>query len=86
MATHRLPWLEYLITFDVSDQPDPLVDVGRFLLMVTTVIESIHATKVFMDRGSDSNLLYWDTFKRLKISTNRLCPMNGLISGVVPGQ
>lgn len=84
-ATSRLPWLENSITFDRSDQPKHLVDIGRFPLVVSTVIETVRATKVFMHGGTDFNLLYWDTFKRLKIGIDKLCPVKGLITGVVLG-
>lgn len=79
-----MPWLEYPIIFDRSDQPEHLVDVGRFPLVVSAVIESVRATKVSMDGGSDSSLLYWDTFEILKIGTDKLHPTRGPISGVVP--
>jgi hypothetical protein len=39
-----------------------------------------------MDRGSDSNLIYWDTFEKLNIGIEKLCPARGLITSVVPGQ
>jgi hypothetical protein len=50
------------------------------------VLETIHATKVFMVGGSDSNLIYWDTFKKLKIGTDKLCPPRGSITEIVPGR
>ena len=82
----RLPWSEHLITFDESDQPEHSVDVGRFPLVVSAVLETVRATKIYMDRGSDSNLIYWDTFERLKISTDRLRPLRGPITRIVPGR
>jgi len=39
-----------------------------------------------MDGGSDSNLIYCGTFERLKIGTDKLCPLRGLITGLVPGR
>ena len=54
----RLPWSEHPIMFDESDQPEHSVDVGRFPLVVTIVLETICATKIFIDGGSDSNLIY----------------------------
>ena len=38
-----------------------------------------------MDGGSDSNLIYWDTFERQKIGTDKLHPPRGLITRIVPG-
>jgi hypothetical protein len=82
----RLPASEHPITFDESDQPEHSVDVGRFPLVVSVVLETICSTKVFMDGGSDSNLIYWDTFKKLKIGLDKLCPPRGPITGIVPGR
>jgi hypothetical protein len=57
-AMARLPWSEHLITLDEGDQPEHSVDVGRFPLVVSAVLETICATKIFMDGGSDFNLIY----------------------------
>jgi hypothetical protein len=79
-----LPWLEHLITFDESDQPEHSVDVDRFPLVVSAVLETVRTTKIFMDEGSDFNLIYWDTFERLKIGTEKLRPPRGPITRIVP--
>ena len=84
--TFRLPWSEHPITFDESDGPEHSVDIGRFPLVVSTVLETVRGTMIFMDGGSDSNLIYWDTFEKLKISTDKLRPPRGLITGIVPGR
>jgi hypothetical protein len=62
----RLPWSEHPITFDESDQPKHSVDVDRFPLVVSAVLKIVCATKIFMDGESDSNMIYWDTFKKTK--------------------
>jgi hypothetical protein len=77
VATTWLPWSEHPVTFDESDQPKHSVDVGRFPLVISAVLKTIRATKIFMDKGSDYNLIYWDTFERLKISTDKLRPPRG---------
>ena len=82
----RLPWSEHPITFDESDQPKHSVDVCRFPLVVSVVLETVRATKIFMDGGSDSNLIYWDTFERLKIGMDKLRPPRGPITKIVPGR
>jgi hypothetical protein len=86
MASTRVPWLEHPITFDESDQPKHSIDIGRFPLVISAVLKTIRATKIFMDGGSDSNLIYWDTFERLRIGTDKLRPPKGLITGIVPGR
>ena len=84
--TTRLPWLEHLITIDENDQPEHSIDVGRFPLDVSVVLETVCATKIFMDGGSDSNMIYWDTFERLKIGTHKLRPPRGPTTRIVPGR
>ena len=54
--------------------------------MVSEVLEAIRTTKIFMDGGSDSNLIYWDTFKRLKIGMDKLCSLKGMLTEIVPGR
>jgi hypothetical protein len=39
-----------------------------------------------MDRGSNSNLIYWDTFEKLNIGIEKLRHARGLITSVVLGQ
>ena len=39
-----------------------------------------------MDGGSDSNLIYWDTFERLRIGTDKLRLPRGSMTGIVPGR
>ena len=73
----QLPW---------SEQLEHSVDVGRFPLVVSVVLETVHATKIFLEGGSDSNMIYWDTFKRLKIGTDKLRPPRGPITEIVPGR
>jgi hypothetical protein len=51
----RLPWSKHSITFDESDQPEHSIDVDRFSLVVSAVLETVRATKIFMDGGSDFN-------------------------------
>ena len=82
----RLPWSVHSIAFDESDQPEHSVNVGRFPLVASIVLETICATKIFMDGGSNSNLIYWDTFERLKIGIDKLRPPRGPITKIVPGR
>jgi hypothetical protein len=77
---------EHPITFDERDQPEHSIDVGRFPLVVSAVLETVRATKIFMDGGRDSNLIYWDTFEKLRIDTDKLRPTRGPITGIVPGR
>jgi hypothetical protein len=49
VAMTWLPWSEHTVTFDESDQPEHSVDVGRFPLVISAVLETVCATKIFMD-------------------------------------
>lgn len=82
----QLPWSEEPITFDKADHPEHIVDAGRFPLVVIAVIETMRVTKIFMDGGSDVNLLYRNTFEKLGIGIDKLRPMRGSISEIVPGR
>ena len=55
------------ITYDQTDYPDRVVEVGRFPLVVTTVIEKMRVTKILMDGGSGINILYKDAFDKLNV-------------------
>ena len=55
-------------------------------MVISVVLKTIHATMIFTNRGSDSNLIYWDTFERLKISMDKLRPSKGPITMIVPGR
>ena len=82
----QLPWSEHLITFDESDQPEHSVDIDSPPLVSSAVLKTVYATKISMDGGSDSNMIYWDTFKKLKIDTDNLHPPRGPITEIVPGR
>ena len=41
MIRTLLPWLEHPITFDKSYQPEHSIDVGRFPLVVSVVLETV---------------------------------------------
>ena len=39
-----------------------------------------------MDGGSSINILYYDTFKRMKLQDRQLIPTETVIHGIVPGK
>ena len=86
MVTIWLPWSEHPISLDESDQPKHSGNVSRFPLVVSAVLETVRTTKIFMDGGRDSNLIYWDTFEKLKIGMDKLRPPRGSITRIVPGR
>jgi hypothetical protein len=54
--------------------------------VVSAVLETVRAAKIFMDGGSDFNLIYWGTFKRLKIGIDKLRPPRDPITRIVSGK
>jgi hypothetical protein len=81
-----LCWSERPITFDRSDHPDHVVKAGQFLLVISPMIENVRKTKVLMDCGSDINILYKDTFDKLKIDLRKLHVYVAPFHRVVPGR
>ncbi|XP_066341996.1 uncharacterized protein [Miscanthus floridulus] len=81
-----LKWLERPITFNRDDHPDHVVEAGRFLLVVSAIIEGMKMTKVLMDGGSSINILYNDAFQKPSVGAGKLCPSHSLFQGIVPGR
>jgi hypothetical protein len=52
--------------------------------VVSAVVGGINMTKVFMDGGSDINILYKDAFEKLNIETSKLLPPHSPFHGIVP--
>ena len=49
-----------------------MVEVGRFPLVVTAVIENTRVTKILMDGGNGINILYKDAFDKLNMGIRKL--------------
>jgi hypothetical protein len=79
-----LRWSERSITFNRDDHPDHVIKASRFSLVVSAVVGGINMTKVFMDGGSDINILYKDAFEKLNIETSKLLPLHSPFHGIVP--
>jgi hypothetical protein len=52
--------------------------------VVSAVVGGIKMTKVLMDGGSDTNILYKDVFEKLNIETSKLLPPQSPIYGIIP--
>jgi hypothetical protein len=53
--------------------------------VVSAVVEGVKMTMVLMDRGSDINILYKDSFKKLNIGVGKLCPSHSKFHGIILG-
>ena len=78
-STHRRPHIPP-ITFTDDDfttidpaQDDPMV--------ITVEIDKFAIAKVLVDQGSSVDILYWETFKKMKISEAEIQPYNEQIVG-----
>jgi hypothetical protein len=53
--------------------------------VVIIIIGGIKMTKVLMDGGSGTNILYKDAFEKLNIEESKLHPLHSPSHGIVPG-
>jgi hypothetical protein len=81
-----LNWLENLIGFDRSDHPPKIPHPGHHALVLNAQIGGFTSKKVFMDGGSNLNLIYADTPRKIKISMNDLLPTETYFHGIDPGK
>ena len=68
------PWSACPITFDRRDHPTSICHGGSPALVLDTIIDGFHLTRVLMDDGSSLNLLYQDTVRKMGIDLSRIKP------------
>ena len=61
------PWLAFPITFDHRDHSTSIRHGGLTALVLDPIINGYHLTRVLMDGGSNLNLIYQDTVRRMGI-------------------
>lgn len=68
------------ITFLDEDfhAPDPNQDDP---MVITTIIARYNMSKVLVDQGSSTNILYWKAFQQMDISDNMIMPFHEQILG-----
>ena len=79
-----LRWSESAITFDQSNHPDSIPQLGRYPLMVDLIIGMKCLTKVLMDGGSGLNIMYAKTLDAMGINRSRVRPTGAPFHGIVP--
>jgi len=79
------PWSSCPITFDRRDHPTSIRHGGLAALVLDPIIDGFHLTRVLMDGGSNLNLLYQDTVRKMGIDPSRIKPAKTTFKGVIPG-
>ena len=73
------------ITFDHQDYSRSIRNARWTALILDPIIDGLQFTRVLMDGGSDLNLLYRDTIRRMGIDPTKLRHSNTPFKGVTPG-
>jgi hypothetical protein len=81
-----LNWSEHPIGFDWSDHPPKIPRPGHHALVLEAQIGGFTSKKVFMDGGSNLNVIYTDTLRKIKIPMDNLLPTETSFHGIVPGK
>ena len=67
-----LRWSESAITFDRTNHPESVLQLGRYSLVVDPIIGTKRLTKVLMDGGSGLNIMYAETLDAMGIDRSRI--------------
>jgi hypothetical protein len=86
-ATPRpLRWSEVPISFSRNDQWTSFSEPGKFPLVLDPVVAEVRLTKVLIDSGSDLNLIFASTLRKMGLDfTDMLVPRKSPFYGIVPG-
>jgi hypothetical protein len=79
------PWSAYPITFDKHDHPTSIRHGGSAPLVLDPIVDGFHLTRILMDGGSNLNLIYEDTVRKMGIDSSRIKPSSTTFKGVIPG-
>src|ERR1041385_8660631 len=66
--------------------PPMVENPGALALVVSPQIGGYTLDKVLMDGGSNINILYYETFRRMGLTQKQLQPSNTIFHGIVPGK
>jgi hypothetical protein len=84
-TTEYLHWLEQPIEFSRDDHPITVPRPGNTPLVLKAQIETYDVDRVFMDVGSEINLIYAKTLRAMHISLEFLKPTDFSFHEIVPG-
>src|SRR3954469_18834857 len=79
------PWSSFPITFDQRDHLTSICHGGSAALVLDPIIDGFHLTRILMDGGSNLNMLYQDTVRKMGIDPLRIKPTKTTFKGVIPG-
>jgi hypothetical protein len=69
-----------------EDHPERPKLVGKVALVVKPKVRGYWLSKTLMDGGSSLNIMYIDTFKRMRLKDNLIQPSATTFHGIVPGR
>jgi hypothetical protein len=81
-----LRWSRSAITFNRSNNPDNILHLGQYPLIVDPIIDKKHLSKVLMDGGSDLNIMYVKTIDAIGIHWSCIRPTEAPFYGIMLGK
>jgi hypothetical protein len=84
-TTEHLKWSDQPVRFSRADYPRKVPRPGHAPMVLKAQIGGYNVGQVFMDAGSDINLIYARTLKAMCISLESLKPTDYSFHGIVPG-
>jgi hypothetical protein len=84
-TTEYLHWSEQPIEFNREDHPITVPRPGNAPLVLKAEIGAYDVDRIFMDAGSEINLIYAKTLRVMHISLEFLKPTDCSFHGIVPG-
>jgi hypothetical protein len=85
-APRPLRWSEVPISFSRNDQWTSFLELGKFPLVLDSVVAEVRLTKVLIDSGSGLNLNFASTLRKMGLDfTDMLVPSKSPFYGIVPG-
>ena len=78
-------WMSKPITFNHLDYSRSIRNAGWTALILDHIIDGLQFTKVLMDGGSDLNLLYSNTIRKMGIDRTKIRHSRTSFKGVTPG-
>ena len=81
-----LRWSEQPIVWSREDHLPRVDNPGHLALVVAPQVGGYKFTKVLMDGGTNINILYYETSRRMSLTHKDLKPSNTFFHGVVPGK
>jgi hypothetical protein len=84
-TTEYLHWPEQPIEFNREDHPITVPQPGNTPLVLKAQIGAYDVDRIFMDVGSEINLIYAKTLRAIHISLEFLKPTDCSFHGIIPG-